>query len=136
MKKILSLVLISALGGIFTLGTYKLFIEKEQPIVVSNQEATPSFFPTNNATNALYKAYETPDFAVAAENSINTVVHVKNLTLSSGQLTFEDLFLGRRKQRAQVGTGSGVIISPDGYIITNNHVIDGASDIEITLNNN
>ena len=49
MKKILSLVLISALGGIFTLGTYKLFIEKEQPIVVSNQEATPSFFPTNKS---------------------------------------------------------------------------------------
>ncbi|GAA4269587.1 S1C family serine protease [Hyunsoonleella aestuarii] len=136
MKKILSLVLISALGGIFTLGTYKLFIEKEHPIVVSTQETTPSFFPTNNAANTLYKAYETPDFTLAAKNSINTVVHVKNLTLSTGQLTFEDLFLGRRKQRAQVGTGSGVIISPDGYIITNNHVIDKSQELSVTLNDN
>ncbi|MCL4116213.1 UNVERIFIED_CONTAM: hypothetical protein GTU68_054100 [Idotea baltica] len=51
-------------------------------------------------------------------------------------MTFEDLFFGRQTQRAQIGTGSGVIISPDGYIITNNHVIDGSRALSVTLNNN
>ena len=61
---------------------------------------------------------------------------MKNTTISKGYTSFEDLFLGRSQNRFQVGTGSGVIISPDGYIITNNHVIDGAESIEITTNNN
>jgi Do/DeqQ family serine protease len=51
-------------------------------------------------------------------------------------MTIEDLFFGRRSQRPQIGTGSGVIISADGYIITNNHVIDGAQSITITTNDN
>ena len=67
-----------------------------------------------------------PDFTDAAENTVHAVVHVKNTAIVSGATSFEDLFFGRQSQRAQVGTGSGVIISPDGYIITNNHVINGA----------
>jgi Do/DeqQ family serine protease len=64
-------------------------------------------------------------------------VHVKNTTVSlGGPTTLQDLFYGRGSQRTQVGTGSGVIISPDGYIITNNHVINGARDLSITLNDN
>ena len=51
-------------------------------------------------------------------------------------MTIQDLFMGRSSQRPQIGTGSGVIISPDGYIITNNHVINGAQNISITLNDN
>ncbi|MCL4161865.1 UNVERIFIED_CONTAM: hypothetical protein GTU68_020251 [Idotea baltica] len=51
-------------------------------------------------------------------------------------MTFEDLFFGRQTQRAQIGTGSGVIISPDGYIITNNHVIAGSRELSVTMNNN
>jgi|TARA_B110000503_G_scaffold34041_2_gene55316 serine protease Do len=47
-----------------------------------------------------------------------------------------DLFLGGGNPRAMIGTGSGVIISPDGYIISNNHVIEHASDLQVTLNNN
>jgi len=135
MKKILSLILVSALGGLLTLGVYKLFLEDNQKLVVTTADSKPSFLPTN--TTAVYKAYETPDFTTAAENSINTVVHVKNLAVSTGKMTFEDLFFGRGgSQRMQVGTGSGVIISPDGYIITNNHVIDNSKELSITLNNN
>ncbi len=135
MKKILSLVLVSALGGAFTLGAYKLFIEDNKATVVTTTETKPAFIPTTN-TNAIYKAYETPDFTTAAENTVNAVVHVKNITISSGQTTFEDLFYGRRSQRAQMGTGSGVIINKDGYIITNNHVIDKSQELSVTLNNN
>src|SRR5690606_20965003 len=77
-----------------------------------------------------------PDLTVAAEKAVHSVVHVKNTAIVSSPLTIEDFFFGRQSQRAQVGTGSGVIISPDGYIITNNHVIAGARDIAITLNDN
>ncbi len=65
---------------------------------------------------------------------MHAVVHVKNTAIKSGINSWEDIFNGPRKYE-RVGTGSGVIISPDGYIITNNHVIDGASALEITLNN-
>jgi Do/DeqQ family serine protease len=137
MKKILSLVLVSALGGIMTLSAYKLFIEKDNQKAISiNETPAVSFLPTNNSLNTLNKAYETPDLTIAAENSINTVVHVKNTSKGSKQMTIEDLFYGRRSQQAQVGTGSGVIITPDGYIITNNHVINNSQDLTVTLNNN
>lgn len=135
MKKILSLVFVSALGGALTLGSYKLFLEKENTMVINTTQEQPAFIPATNA-GSIYKAYETPDFTVAAENTVNAVVHVKNVTLSSGQMTFEDLFFGRRRQRAQIGTGSGVIINADGYIITNNHVIDKSQKLSVTLNNN
>ncbi len=138
MKKILTLVLVSALGGIFTLGTYKLFIEKDNYTELKQTSVlTPIAVPVNyNAANKNLTAESTIDFTIAAEKTINTVVHVKNTTVNSGQITLEDLFHGRRYQHQQIGSGSGVIISPDGYIITNNHVIDGAQSITITTNHN
>ena len=82
-------------------------------------------------------AAETTDFVAAAERSLNAVVHVKNTSISTSRDPFADFFYGsgRGRGRQQVGTGSGVLISTDGYIITNNHVIDNADEIEITLNN-
>jgi Do/DeqQ family serine protease len=134
MKKILSLVLVSALGGALTLGAYKLFLEDNQKLVVTTADSKPSFLQTN-ATD-VYNAYENPNFTTAAESSINTVVHVKNVAINNGGMSFEDFFFGRRQQQAQLGTGSGVIISADGYIITNNHVIDNSQELSVTLNNN
>ena len=135
MKKILTLILVSALGGIITLGSYKLFLEEEKPILVATETANPIFLPTSNI-NTFINTEKVPDFTVAAENTVNAVVHVKNLAQNSGQMTFEDLFFGRRSQSPQIGTGSGVIINTDGYIITNNHVITNAQEISVTMNNN
>lgn len=135
MKKIFTLVLVSALGGALTLGTYKLFIEKEDGFAQQQTNTSPFTIPVNY-TNTNLPAGETVDFTTAAEKTVHSVVHVRNTTTSSGAMSFEDLFFGRRSQRPQIGTGSGVIISPDGMIITNNHVIDGAENITITLNNN
>lgn len=137
MKKFLTLVLVSILGGVITLGSYKLFIEKEQvsetTFIPKNERA--QILPVNNTfTNTVSSSGV--DFTIAAEKTIDAVVHVKNTSLSEGYTSFEDLFFGRPSQRAQVGTGSGVIISPDGLIVTNNHVIDGASELEITTNSN
>lgn len=138
MKKILTLVFVSVLGGIIALSTYTLFIEKDQTITVTEKADEPKFINTSydTKTAALVEG-EQPDFTMAAENTINAVVHVKNTALVSGRPTLEDLFYGRRSSpRAQVGTGSGVIINKDGYIITNNHVIAGSNSISITLNDN
>ena len=93
-----------------------------------------------------------PDFTYAAETAVEAVVYVK-VTIqsrqSSGPSPMDDLFryffgedpYGGRGYRggqapARQGSGSGVIIRPDGYIVTNNHVVENASTIEVTLNNN
>ena len=138
MKKILTLVLVSVLGGIFTLSAYKLFIEKDSYVQSQeNSVITPLSIPVNyTSENKSLAAEANIDFTNAAEKTINTVVHVKNTTISSGQMTIEDLFYGRSSKHPHIGTGSGVIISPDGYIITNNHVINGAHSISITTNHN
>jgi len=135
MKKILSIVLYSALGGALTLGAYKLFIEEPQAIF--EKTATQSGIVETNFTNAISSAMENTDFTIAAEKTLNSVVHVKNTSYKTVRDPYKEYFYGQgsgTKQYSQVGTGSGVIISSDGYIITNNHVIKGASEIEVTLN--
>ena len=134
MKKFLTLVCVSALGGAMTLGAYKQFFEDSSSNKVSENPESIRAIPVSLNTNL--KGGTNVDFTTAAEETVHSVVHVKNTTLSKGYTSFEDLFFGRPQQRPQIGTGSGVIISPDGYIITNNHVIEGAESMEITTNDN
>ena len=134
MKQIIRLFLVALVAGAATLGGYKLFVENKTQIEVVNATEKSSFLPTNySATTALNSGV---DFTEAAEKSVHAVVHVKNTTISTQPTNMMDLMLGRGTPRAMVGMGSGVIISPDGYIITNNHVIENASQLEVTLNNN
>ena len=86
-------------------------------------------------TNFDYLNVQRPDFVEIAKKSINTVVHVKSSS-SGGDYSIEDFIFGRSQRRPQMGSGSGVIISSDGYIVTNHHVIETAEDIQITTNNN
>ena len=136
MKKFFSFLSIAILGGIITLGGYKVFLE--EPVIIESNNSQPlQTFQTNfKATEfeSNLATYAPTDFTDAAEKTIHSVVHVKNTAVKSGINSISDLFNGPRKYQ-QVGTGSGVIISSDGYIVTNNHVIDGATDLEITLNN-
>ncbi|MDR1951268.1 MAG: trypsin-like peptidase domain-containing protein [Bacteroidales bacterium] len=81
-----------------------------------------------------------PSFEDAAEYSINAVVHVKSeFLVKTGfydeYFGFLNPFHGRSSTRRAEGFGSGVVISEDGFIITNNHVVQGAENIEITFNN-
>ncbi len=126
------------------------------------QDSSTSFTvnAADNGAGALYTVAHgvTPptDFTHAAESTINGVVSIKSYATPrgssgyGGQTPFDmfDFFFGspggnrrqqpqqRDKSEQQLGLGSGVIISQDGYIVTNNHVIDGAERLEITLNDN
>lgn len=131
MKNTANLFLVSLFSGIITLGAYKFFFEERTTAanIVTNA-------PTYQTKNVGLSA-EAVDFTQAAETALNQVVHVKNVsyrTISNPIMEFMYGYQGGQQQQ-QIGTGSGVIISEDGYIVTNNHVINEAQDIEITLNN-
>lgn len=132
MKKFSSLFLVSLLSGATTLGAYKLFIEKDD-VKNSIVNQAPTFSGRNVGLSS-----ESNDFTAAAENAVHTVVHVKNVSVRTVSNPIMEFFYGSRggEQQEQIGTGSGVIISEDGYIVTNNHVIQNASELEVTLNNN
>lgn len=138
MKKVLSLILVSALGGAMTLSTYLIFFDKvEVDQSVKGDNSLQVFQTSNRLLNAATPAEET-DFTEISEKTVNAVVHVKNVSVApSNSNPLYGFFYGQSSGGGQmvVGTGSGVIISPDGYIITNNHVIKGAEKLEITLNN-
>jgi len=133
MKRFSSLFLVALLSGGITLGAYKIFFEKVS--FSENQKVAITTFPVSNYKTTGFTS-EVPDFTEAADLAVNSVVHVKNVSYRQMNDPIMNFFYGYRggSQQAQIGTGSGVIISEDGYIVTNNHVINDASEIEITLN--
>ncbi|MCO6148394.1 S1C family serine protease [Flavobacterium sp. NRK1] len=133
MKRISGLFLVALMSGATTLGAYKLVFDNDTP------SSALSIAPAAALTkNVAYTGPESVDFTEAADKAVHTVVHVKNTTYSTGPRSMMEYFYGYRggQPQPQVGTGSGVIITEDGYIVTNNHVVENASELEVTLNNN
>lgn len=137
MKKVVLTVLLSALAG----GLVAFAVVKRAENNTGRQEVVISpdggQFRTVNLEQTEY-----PDFTYAAESAVDAVVYVKvtvkDATRTAPSSIFDFFFgyEGTPQERERVGSGSGVIIRPDGYIVTNNHVVEGASKIEVTLNNN
>jgi S1-C subfamily serine protease len=134
MKKILPLLLTSFFGAFIALFIQNKFNSSGYD-EMSKSERNPVSLQTV-PVKSFSNSSEMVDLTVAAENTINAVVHVKNRAFKSYNDPIANLFFGRGSSRdfSQIGTGSGVIISGDGYIITNNHVIEDATEIEIVLN--
>ena len=131
--KTLSIALLSAICSIFM---YDQFFQTGASDTESHGE-TPMLIPTNYSFNSASLGAEATDFTIAAEKTIHAVVHVKNTSSSEENLpSFYRYFYGKEDLPERIGTGSGVIVSPDGYIITNYHVIENNSSIEITTNDN
>lgn len=136
MKKILSLILVSAFGGALTLGSYLIFFN--HPIDTSANTKNETLAIPANYIPSIASPAEKTDFTEIAEKTVNAVVHVKNVSVAPANTNpLFEFFYGQSPYSGQtiIGTGSGVIITEDGYIITNNHVIKGAKKLEITLNN-
>ena len=131
MKQTIRLFLVALFAGAITLGGYKFFEKKEH--ISFEPQQTSNYIPANFSSKA--EGMNT-DFTDAADKTVHAVVHVKNTTVSRQPTNIMEYFQGGGQPKAMIGSGSGVIISPDGYIVTNNHVIANASNLEVTLNNN
>jgi serine protease Do len=141
-KFILGIVLAAIFGAVVTLFAYTQLTGKSDQTTV-NQESFPVQAAASSVTPSTQAQEEAVDFTYAAEQTVLAVVHVRvRSTVSNGEELEDPLFQffygnnAKPQPRKVTGFGSGVIISPDGYIITNNHVVEGADSIQVTLNNN
>lgn len=143
-KTLLALLVVAGVSSATSIALFSTLQDKSETTSI-NADTDPSAYatPTTFTPVVSRPAVET-DFTRAAASTVNAVVSIKSTTMqqqrSSGSME-EELFRyffgqGRRDYTPQprVGMGSGVIISEDGYIVTNNHVIDQANKIEVTLN--
>ena len=134
MKSTLKTLAIAVISALTTLVAYDYF-SNEKIEIVENEKA--QLIPTTYSFNSNKVAAEMTDFTQAAEKTVNAVVHVKNTSIQKGNVSgWLRQFYGDDFDEKRVGTGSGVIVSPDGLIITNYHVIEDASEIEVTSNKN
>lgn len=134
MKKILLLVVVFIVGGIITLASYRAYQgSARKSSLYSNQE-----LPVQQTAFRPGMAVNGPDFVQAADKSVHAVVHIKTEYQQKSNVYdyfFQDFFgFNQPGGRPYQATGSGVIITSDGYIVTNNHVVQDADYIEVTLN--
>lgn len=151
LKQIVTIVLLSASTTVATLWGYNRFAGKSETYTYQNPTQNdsgklPANYAKFNGIEGINAGY---DFTAAAEAAIPATVHIKtkasrnvsnNLPRSKspfGDLfpDLDDFFGDRYRSIPQMASGSGAIISEDGYIVTNNHVIDGADEITVTLTN-
>ncbi len=156
MKKFVLLIVASIFGSALTIGAFKLMdSDNSKHFKIEHVSGSPvvgAVYSVNSDGKAVPL-----DFTGVAKEVMPAVVHIKSTQIrevdpryQGQQDEFRDFFRqffgpqrgysipnsGGRMQQPIVGTGSGVIINKDGYIVTNNHVIDNASDIEVALEDN
>lgn len=136
MKSFFKLLIVVSLSTGVTLFVNHFFFTPEKLNLKAEQnlKLVPTTYAFKNKT-----ATETTDFVLAASKTLNTVVHIKNTSsYDDDDKSLWSRFYNKKlyDDPKKVGSGSGVIVTPDGYIITNNHVIEDHSEIEVTLNDN
>ncbi|MBW7847988.1 MAG: trypsin-like peptidase domain-containing protein [Bacteroidales bacterium] len=132
-------------GGLAVLALYLIFspeVKQQNPVNQNTNGLTQTqdmrIFNTRFAAPP-----QEASFIEAAENTVNAVVHIRT-EMTQRSRSYDDFYGSLREflygnpfhggSRSVVGFGSGVVLSADGYIVTNNHVVEGADDIEVTFN--
>lgn len=148
-RNVIGVAAVAAVSAGAAIGMTSHFMKQEQADAVTVGSFENTFKQPVRTVSYNTVAAENIDFTVAAENAVHSVVHIMATTnaKSSDSEKYIDpfeFFFGfggrgeyqRPQTQPRVGSGSGVIISTDGYIITNNHVVEGADELEVTLNDN
>lgn len=147
-KLFFTMILSSLIGGVVAIGGYSILYPSTEIENQGDYQNSASVSFTNYVfDSADFVVPEGLNFVYAAKSATPAVVHIKTTYSSSANGYaknpmddfFKDYFGDQYNQRERApgrGAGSGVIITEDGYIATNNHVIEGASEIEILLNDN
>jgi len=131
MKKVISMLVVATAGALIAIGVNKLFTDD------SKQQFEANYL---GRFTGLSESGSRPDFVEVSEMVTPTVVHIITKYEAQQQdmqmMDPFDMFRGFQfpQSRPSSSSGSGVVITSDGYIVTNNHVVDGASKIKVTLN--
>ena len=141
MKSTLKIIIVSLTCSIISIIFYSIFSNSISTEENENDQAFIDYsesFINTSGINSIQNSSNvgSPDLTFAAKKSINAVVHVKNTSIVNESDSWALQFFYGDESRKRVGTGSGVIISPDGYIITNHHVIENSSEVIVTTNDN
>lgn len=129
LKNVIGTLLVAILGGIVAVLAYNKIVPKEKRVITTTVKQPVNFAkmpPGDMGAN---------DFVYAANKTIEAVVHVKTKSIKESYNPILDFFYNNGTTQQEIlGFGSGVIISDDGYIVTNNHVVEGSSKVSVTLN--
>lgn len=137
MKLYLKILAISIASSVITLLLFSRINNKDK-IDYETKLISDSIseFSINNTVQRNLGGSTLPDLTFAASKTIDAVVHVKNTSIVEESDSWALQFFYGDDSKKKVGTGSGVIISPDGHIITNYHVIENSSEVIVTTNDN
>lgn len=149
-KQVFTVAVISVVSTVATLFTYNHFTQKPLAIQAENGKSPANYVGLFDS-NSNMPGTQPIDFQAAAQSSVPAVVHITTIigkSSASNNLPrrnpfsdlfgddFDDFFGGpNTRSLPQRASGSGVLVSEDGYIVTNNHVIDEAEEIKVTLSN-
>ena len=138
-KKVLYLILTVVISALIGYMTATWTVNRRLPVDAEEAEVMSVAGTERKAPQRRIELKEVANLSDAAESALPAVVYVKvtqKARFQQPNSIFDLLFGFAQTPRDQVGLGSGVIIRPDGYIVTNNHVVAGADVIEVTLENN
>lgn len=136
-KSVLSSLAVAVLGGAVAIAGYTQWENNTQN--PSYEQPTQTVVQPTLLRTAAGAPIQSDDFSLAAENAVNSVVHVKTAVEQGYYVSpFRGFSFGNSNMTPRIveGSGSGVIISENGFIVTNNHVVENAQSVEVTLNDN
>ena len=130
-RQLLVIMLASVIGGLVAVFAYSAILDKKEKNILSTVKEPISMVSLKAGLDS------STDFTVAAEKTIECVVNVKTQSTVNYRNPIYDFFYGDHYQGDRepvTGIGSGVIITADGYVVTNNHVVENSEKVTVTLN--